>query len=158
MSSSSSLPIVDAIIFRRPDGTSKCCGAVTYENKNHVIEAIRTLHGSSLNDRAILVKRDEAESQRGYYNSAPARTEVDSKTTVFVTNIGFDINVDQLRSYLEKAGEINSITLFEGVNGMHRGRAIVQYNDKDSAANAILKLDGVTFENRVLYIRFCNPL
>ena len=150
--------IIDAIIFRRLDGSSKCSGAVTYENQTEALKAIESLHGTKLNDRTIIVKRDESITDKRDFNAISTQSEFDNKKTVFVTNIGFDVQLSQLRKYLEQAGEISSITLFEGQNGTHRGRAVIQFFDRESAANAILKFNGVQFENRILYIRFSHPM
>lgn len=155
---SSGLEVLNAKVLRRSDGSSKCCGIVEFKSPKDVLKAIHLFHGSSLDGRNILVKPDEPESLRGYYKRQP-KEAVDPETTLFVTNIGVHVQESQLRDLFSTAGDLGTLKFyFSPSDGKPLGKAMLQYRDRESAANAILKFNGYLFERRYLHVRFCNPL
>jgi RNA recognition motif-containing protein len=155
---SSGLRPTNAKILHKSDGTSKCCGVVTFESAKDALRAIHSLHGTSIDGRNILVKVDEPESERGYYKTTTSSQNFDTNTSIFVTNISFHVTENQLRELFSDVGEIQSLKYYVSPAGQPRGRAMLKFHDKSCAADAILRFDGQVFERRRIYVRYCNPL
>jgi RNA recognition motif-containing protein len=154
--STSGLSVKSTDILRRSDGSSKCCAIVTFSTTSAVKEAIRLLHGTVLHDRLLLVKEDEPRSRRGYYQKSRA-PQVNPNTTVFVSNISFHVDQAQLSSHFAKVEGLMSVKLYSKPCGQHIGRAMLVFQDHESAANAILQFDKSLLDKRILNVRYCNP-
>jgi nucleolar protein 4 len=155
---SAGLRPTNAKILHKFDGSSKCCGVVSFESAKDALRAIHSLHGTSIDGRNILVKADEPESARGYYKTTESQQNVDTNTTLFITNISFHVTEAQLRELFSKVGDIESLKYYISSTGQPRGRAMLKFQDKQCAADAILRFDGHLFESRRIYVRYCNPL
>jgi RNA recognition motif-containing protein len=152
----SGLRVTMTDILKHPDGSSKCCALVTFSTARAVKEAIHLLHGTMLDNRYLLVKEDEPRSQRGYYQGT--RAPVNPKTSIFVSNLPYHMNQQQLFDHFATAPGLVSLKLYSKSNsGQHFGKAMLVYEDPDSAANAILKFEKSFLHERILNMRYCNP-
>ena len=155
---SSGFKPINAKILHKDDGSSKCCGVVTFESAKDALRAIHSLHGTAIDGRNILVKVDEPESARGYYKPKESSPHVDTNTTLFVTNISYHVTEAQLQELFSKVGDVETLKYFISSTGQPRGRAMLKFQDKQCAADAILRFHGQVFERRRIYVRYCNPL
>mmetsp|Transcript_19837 Transcript_19837/g.28524 ORF Transcript_19837/g.28524 Transcript_19837/m.28524 type:complete len:339 (-) Transcript_19837:90-1106(-) len=152
--------VLKAAIFTKPNGHSKCCGLVAFESEEKAVAAMENAQNSKLDNRIVLVKRDEDVSDRAYpeNNSDQTKVLIDPTRSVFVTNIHYDLNTQMVFDFMSEAGTVKKVNLFRDSNGQSKGRALVEYVDSKGARNALSTLDGVNFFYRNIYIRPCNPI
>ena len=79
-------------------------------------------------------------------------TDKDFKTTVFVGNIDFNTDEEELRRYFEVLGSVDYVRLVrEGLTGKSKGFAYVKFQSKESVKKAI-ELKNRIFKDRTLRI------
>ena len=72
---------------------------------------------------------------------------------VFVGNFSFSIDEEKLKEYFAEVGSVLSAKVMkEGQGGRSRGFGFVEFASAEEAANAITKLDGSTWEGRVVKV------
>ncbi|KAK9453548.1 hypothetical protein V1511DRAFT_489815 [Dipodascopsis uninucleata] len=84
--------------------------------------------------------------------SSPQRQQID-KRKVFIGNIRFDTQWQNLKEFVKTGGEVSRIDIITNVDGESKGFAIAVFATEEDADRAIQKLDGVEFESRVLTVR-----
>jgi RNA recognition motif-containing protein len=145
-----------AEVIRAGDGKSKRCGVVTFSTREEAQKAIATLHSSILMRQAIAVNPDKLISERGFIEPNKKFPTADSSRSVYVTNIHYDADEDNIRELMEMAGPVKSLKLFTEYNGRSKGRALVEYQSDWDARTAMETLDKLEFFNRKIYLRHCN--
>jgi len=101
---------------------------------------------------------DSKVKELGQGASAPSSKSPNEKKKVeydpfriFVANLSFAVQEDQLELDFEECGEISDIKLLE-----QRGLAFIQYATTEGAAKA-LKLDGDEYWGRVIAVQYATP-
>lgn len=102
--------------------------------------------------------------RRGTYNGAPyfARNGAMASTThtgepayrLFIGNIPYATQWQELKDYLRTAGEIYRVEIPVNADGRAKGYAIATYQSGDTAAAAIEQFHGAEFNGRELTVRF----
>jgi small subunit ribosomal protein S18 len=72
---------------------------------------------------------------------------------VFVGNFSFAVDEEKLKEYFSQVGTVVSAKVMkEGQGGRSRGFGFVEFSTPEEAAGAITKLDGSTWEGRVIKV------
>ena len=72
---------------------------------------------------------------------------------VFVGNFSFAIDEEKLKEYFSQVGPVISAKVMkEGQGGRSRGFGFVEFASAEDAAGAIARLDGSTWEGRVVKV------
>lgn len=101
-------------------------------------------------DTTNTTKKEETEEERA--ERLAKQQEVDSRS-VYVGNVDFKTNPEQLENFFNSAGVIERITiLFDKYTGLPKGYAYVEFENKEAAQKAIDELDGKEFRNRELRV------
>lgn len=80
-------------------------------------------------------------------------------TNIFVSNLLFRINEDQLKSEFEKFGEVSSVKIIrEKESGRSKGYGFVEMPNKDEANNAIKSLNGTDIDGRKVVVNEARPV
>lgn len=80
-------------------------------------------------------------------------------TNIFVSNLLFRINEDQLRSEFEKFGEVSSVKIIrEKESRRSKGYGFVEMPNKDEANNAIKSLNGTDIDGRKVVVNEARPV
>lgn len=77
---------------------------------------------------------------------------------IFVSNLGFQVNDDDLRSFFEEFGQVDSAKIvLDRETRKSRGFGFVEMPDEDAARKAIKSLDGGTIDGRPVRVNEARP-
>ena len=76
--------------------------------------------------------------------------------TVFISNLGFSVNEDDLKTCLETSGTILDVRLVKKPTGESKGYAFVEFEKYTDALEA-LKRDNELLSGRPMYVSECDP-
>merc|ERR1711884_517964 len=76
--------------------------------------------------------------------------------TVFISNLGFSVNEDDLKTCLETSGTILDVRLVKKPTGESKGYAFVEFDNYTDALEA-LKRDNELLSGRPMYVSECDP-
>jgi RNA recognition motif-containing protein len=72
---------------------------------------------------------------------------------IFVSNLGFNVQNEDLKKHFSKYGEVASINIvIDKVTNRSRGFAFVDMKDSQAAEKAIRELNGLTLDNRTIKV------
>lgn len=131
-------------------------GYVEFVDKSSVPAALQ-LTGQSLKGVPIIVQLTEAEKNR------QARTTENSNGNaaapfhrLYVGNIHFSLTEDDIRQIFETFGPLEAASLTRDENGRSRGYGFVQYENADSAKEALEKMQGFELAGRAIRVGLGN--
>ncbi len=79
-------------------------------------------------------------------------------TKLYVGNLSFDINENDLRDMMAVHGPVNEVSvIMDKVTGRARGFAFVTMNTQEGATAAIAALNGKEFQGRALTVNEARP-
>lgn len=77
---------------------------------------------------------------------------------IYVSNLSFNVQDEDLRSYFEEYGEVTSAkVIIDRETGRSRGFGFVEMPDQASAEAAISGLDGASVEGRSMRVNEAKP-
>lgn len=77
---------------------------------------------------------------------------------IFVSNLGFQVNDDDLRGFFEEFGQVDSAKIImDRETRKSRGFGFVEMPDEDDARKAIKTLDGGTIDGRPVRVNEARP-
>ncbi len=77
---------------------------------------------------------------------------------LYVGNLSYDVNRDQLRDFFAEAGEvIDSAVITDRVTGRSKGFGFVEFATEEEAQKALETLNGKDFEGRTIKVDFAKP-
>ncbi|MFL5746345.1 MAG: RNA recognition motif domain-containing protein [Niastella sp.] len=72
---------------------------------------------------------------------------------IYVSNLGFSVQNDDLRKHFSEYGEVTSVNvIIDKVTNRSRGFAFVEMKDNQAAEKAIRELNGLTIDNRAIKV------
>ncbi|XP_040284378.1 nucleolin isoform X2 [Bufo bufo] len=137
-----SLPVQDVRI-----GVSRKFGYVDFSTLDEVEQALQ------LSGKKVLgfeIKIEKANSPAEKNKSAENRKERDSRT-LFVKNLPYSAEVEQLQEIFENAKEVRLLT---SKDGSSKGIAYVEFNTEAEADKAIQEKQGTELEGRSMFIDY----
>jgi len=79
-------------------------------------------------------------------------------TNIYVSNLGFSVQDEDLREYFEEYGEVTSAKVItDKFTNRSRGFGFVEMSDDTSAQKAIKELDGAVVEGRSINVTVAKP-
>lgn len=73
---------------------------------------------------------------------------------IFVSNLGFNVQNEDLKKHFSKYGEVSSVNIImDKVTNRSRGFAFVDMKDSQAAEKAIRELNGLTLDNRTIKVK-----
>ena len=77
---------------------------------------------------------------------------------IFISNLNFNINDEELRELFETFGEVTSSKVItDKITGRSRGFGFVEMSDEEKGKEAIEKLNGSEFKGRELNVSVARP-
>jgi RNA recognition motif-containing protein len=77
---------------------------------------------------------------------------------IFISNLSFRINDEDLRQLFEEYGEISSAKVItDKYTGKSRGFGFVEMSNEDSAKKAIEELDKAEYDGKVISVSIARP-
>ncbi|XP_050214474.1 polyadenylate-binding protein 5-like [Mercurialis annua] len=128
------------------NGQSKGYGFVQFEDEEAAESAIKFLNGMLLNDKQVYVGHFVRQQER-------IRTSSSTKfTNVFVKNLSETTTDEDLQKFFDSYGTITSAVVMKDQAGNSRGFGFVNFQDPDSAAVAVEKLNGLVNDDKAWYV------
>jgi len=97
---------------------------------------------------------DRRDRDRGGYGRERRNRDEEKgdSTTIFIKNLPYDTNEDEVGDFFEDCGEVKSVRLIYNSGRSHfKGFGYVDFNDTHASSKA-LKLNGTDFNGRPIYI------
>ena len=77
---------------------------------------------------------------------------------IYVSNLSFAVQDEDLRSYFAEYGEVTSAkVIMDKFTSRSKGFGFVEMNDDTSAQKAIAELDGATVDGRTIKVNIARP-
>lgn len=77
---------------------------------------------------------------------------------IYVGNLDFKVNDNDLEGIFEEFGTVSSVNIItDKFSGKSKGFGFVTMDDQDEANKAIKELNGATYENRKLIVNEARP-
>lgn len=77
---------------------------------------------------------------------------------LFVGNLPYSVNSDELREYFAQAGNvIDAVVIIDRNTGQSRGFGFVEFATEKEALSAIQKFDGSSFAGRNIVVNKAKP-
>lgn len=162
-------------ILMGPDGRSKGCGIVAFEDQVSAARAITSLTNTELKGRMIFVREDREAGGGGGYApglggkgssfggkggaqaykptsrvSQAIRREAPADCKVFVGQLPWSIKWQALKDMCKAYGEIRRADVEEDMDGRSKGYGTVVFANADDASACIEGLNGTDCEGRSL--------
>lgn len=129
--------VINVKLLKNKEGESKGMAFVKLSNKEECDEALK-LDGKEFQDRKLKVN----------YSGNSKKV---SDCSVFVSNIPFSSNKNEIIKFFEGDGQIDSVNMPIRSDGVIRGFAHIIFQDSESAKKALLK-NGNEFNGRKLVV------
>ncbi|GAA0180347.1 RNA metabolism protein [Lithospermum erythrorhizon] len=127
-------------------GQSRGYGFVQFEQEEAAESAIKRLDGMLINDKKVFVGHFVRQQERKKDNAHTIFTNV------YVKNLPESTTDQELNELFEKYGTITSAIVVKDANGKSKCFGFVNFENPDSAAAAVEKLNDFTFSDKVLYV------
>ncbi|MDX2047864.1 MAG: RNA-binding protein [Chitinophagaceae bacterium] len=77
---------------------------------------------------------------------------------IYVSNLSFNVQDEDLRSYFEEYGEVSSAKVItDKFTNRSRGFGFVEMGNDEAAQKAIKELDGATVDGRAIKVTIAKP-
>lgn len=146
--------VENATILQHPDGRSKGCGLVSYQQPKDAQRAVRQLQDSMLKGRPITVREDREKTNTGNWNGANRPDPPVGNNQVYVGNLAYETSWQNLKDLFASVGSVNRAEVIVGHDGRSKGFGIVKYFNPNDAEAAINRLNGVELDRRELQVRY----
>lgn len=151
------------VIMERGSNRSRGYGYVDFESVEYAEKAIKEMHGKEIDGRPIncdISTSKPSGPSAGFGERAKKYGDVPSEPsdTLFLGNLSFNVNRDQLYDLFGKYGEIVSVRIpTHPETEQPKGFGYVQFTNKDDAKKALDALQGEYIENRPVRLDFSTP-
>lgn len=119
-----------------------------YGNPGNILSSARSYHNGNGGGS---IRRGPSFKSRGGSHSY---STIHDKQRLFIGNIPFATQWQDLKDFLRQAGKIFRVEIPESDNGMPKGYAIAMFYTEEDAANAINMFDKAMFNGRELNVRY----
>lgn len=144
-----------ASILTGPDGRSKGCALVTYQNLREAQRAVQELNESELGGRTIYVQpdkrdKDREERPRATNTNAGADKGGDQSFVVFVGNLDFDCSWQDLKDFCRKEAGLAA----DRADIPKKGWGLLAFGTRKDATKVISRINGKDWKGRRLEARW----
>mmetsp|Transcript_20553 Transcript_20553/g.30327 ORF Transcript_20553/g.30327 Transcript_20553/m.30327 type:complete len:378 (-) Transcript_20553:802-1935(-) len=146
--------VENAKILEHPDGRSKGCGLVSYQQPKDAQRAVRQLHDSVLKGRPMTVRENREKTNTGNSNGGKRPDPPVGNNQVFVGNLGYATTWKSLKDLFASVGSVNRAEVIVGHDGKQKGFGIVTFFNPNDAEAAINRLNGAELDGRKLLVRY----
>jgi len=156
--------VIDArVIYERENPSrSRGYGYVDFKSQKFADKAVKEMHGKEIDGREINVDISTSKPAGNAGNNDRARKfgDVPSEPseTLFLGNLSFDVDRDEVYRLFEEFGNIISVRLPTHPETQQlKGFGYVQYGDIETAKKAFENLQGTYIANRPVRLDYSTP-
>ena len=118
-------PVLNADVMQEPDGRSKGCGLVTFQNAKDADRAINELHDTEINGRNIFVREDRDAPGGG--GGGKGGGGGGSSSTVYVGNLSYHTAWQDLKDLCKEVGTVLHADVMQEEDGRSKGCGLVKF-------------------------------
>ena len=118
-------PVLNADVMQEPDGRSKGCGLVTFQNARDATRAINELHDTEINGRNIFVREDRDAPGGG--GGGKGGGGGGSSSTVYVGNLSYHTAWQDLKDLCKEVGTVLHADVMMEEDGRSKGCGLVKF-------------------------------
>jgi len=137
--------ILSCKVAQDENGFSKGYGFVHYEKEEEADLAIKKVNEKLLNGKKCFVGKFIPSKQR-------VSDREPKWTNIYVKNLVKTIDEPKLKELFAVFGEITSIFLASGDNGISKGFGFINYKEHDAARKAVEEMNGKELDGEQLYV------
>ncbi|KAG0284556.1 hypothetical protein BGZ96_011083 [Linnemannia gamsii] len=133
-------PVAHADVLLGPDGRSKGCGVVEFQNAEDAKTAIRKMNDVVLRGRAVFVREDRESGERIGASGGRAHSSRSADVAirqVFVGNLPFSVHWKDLKDMFRRAGPVDRADVFMNNDMRSKGSGIVLFERASDVQRAI---------------------
>ncbi|GMM49664.1 single-stranded telomeric DNA-binding/mRNA-binding protein [Starmerella bacillaris] len=145
--------IVKSVVYTDSLCRSKGIGTVSYNSAAEAENAMKTLNGTKIQDRVIMV-RAEREKRNVPFDWCTSGGEPGD--TLFISNLPFHTTSETLDKLFEKLENISRLQMQEFAPKVFAGSAVVRFYTDESAKEALKALENKTLDGRKLYVTYAR--
>ncbi|MBN3304250.1 SART3 protein, partial [Amia calva] len=128
---------------------------VQFEDQKSVAEALK-LDRQEMDGRPMFVSPCVDKTKNPDFKVFKYSTSLE-KHKIFISGLPFSCTKEQLQELCKDHGSIKDIRLVTNRSGKPKGLAYVEYENEGQASDAVLKMDGIVFEDQTLKVAISNP-
>lgn len=145
--------IVEIRLIKNFKGKSKGYAYVEFKDELCVLEALKLDH-TPVEGRPMYVSKCEEKSSRKPQFKFATSME---KNKLFVKGLPFTCTKEELTEIFSKHGKIKDVRLVTYRSGAPKGLAYVEYEDEQTATQAVMKVDGLVIGDHTISVAISNP-
>ncbi|KAG0312987.1 hypothetical protein BGZ97_010643 [Linnemannia gamsii] len=149
-------PVAHADVLLGPDGRSKGCGVVEFQNAEDAKTAIRKMNDVVLRGRPVFVREDRESGERigaSGGRSQSSRSADVAIRQVFVGNLPFSVHWKDLKDMFRRAGPVDRADVFMNNDMRSKGSGIVLFERASDVQRAISMFDRYEWHGRRIEVR-----
>lgn len=135
-------------------GRSKGFCYIVFSSFNEMNEALKK-DRVPIDGRPIFVSKCDPDKHTRQHSFKYATSL--EKNKLFVKGLPLSSTKEEVEELFGQYGKVKDIRLVTYRNGHFKGLAYVDYEDEVSAAQAIIKVDGMTIKDRTVFVALSNP-
>lgn len=113
--------------------------------------------GNSSNNESSYSSSSKYEKKSyGNSNNGNSRGGSGGNKKIFVANLPFKINDNEIRNFFQKCGEITDIKILMNDEGKSKGVCFLEFEDSDAAENAV-SMNGEELNGRKIKVEISKP-
>ncbi|XP_025090591.1 squamous cell carcinoma antigen recognized by T-cells 3-like isoform X2 [Pomacea canaliculata] len=147
--------ITEVRLVKNYKGKSKGYAYVEFTQPSEVLAALKK-DRQMLDNRPIFVSRCEDRSSGRHQTHFKFATAME-KNKLFVRGLPFTCTVQDLEAIFGQHGKLKDVRLVTYRNGSSKGLAYIEYENEETAAQAVLKTDGQKIEDHIISVAISNP-
>ncbi|TRY72641.1 hypothetical protein TCAL_09964 [Tigriopus californicus] len=129
-------------------GESKGYGFIHFETEEAAVKAISKVNGMLLNGKKVFVGRFVPRKEREVELGEKAKRF----TNCYFKNITEEMTETDMTEMFKKYGDISSLKIVKGEEGMNKGFGFVSFEDPECAERAVEDLNGKEINGRPMYL------
>lgn len=148
---------IEIRLVRNWSGKSKGYGYVDFDSPENAKLALK-LDRSTIDTRPLYVSKNTDKSQEisGVESKLKYATNLE-KNKLFISGLPFSMSNKELENILEKFGKVKEVRIVVYKNGKSKGLAYAEFEDQQSASNALLKTDQMLIGDNQISVAISNP-
>ena len=148
---SSTGPVIDVRLVKKPTGQSKGYAFVEFDNTQTAQEALKR-DNEFLNGRPVYISECDPSKKREFKYDTGLE-----KNKLFIGNLDPGVTRAELIECFSKFGKVREARIPVKRSGEPKGIAFLEYEDEVSAASAIVRADNMTLKTKAIKVALSNP-
>ncbi|XP_006640406.1 squamous cell carcinoma antigen recognized by T-cells 3 [Lepisosteus oculatus] len=148
-------PVEEVRPVYKQNGTFRGYCYVQFEDQKTVPEALK-LDRQEMDGRPMFVSPCVDKSKNPNFKVFKYSSSLE-KHKIFISGLPFSCTKEQLEELCKEHGSFKDIRLVTNRAGKPKGLAYVEFENEEQASRAVLKMDGIVFQDHTIKVAISNP-